>query len=311
MNGMRYIVLVVTGLGCLLVGCGKKSANDKGMQTDIQGKLSGDPMTKPANLTVKVANGIVTLSGDVPSSDAELEAMKIANSTPGVASVSDQMKVNPNMALNQASDAGTPPPSSNPTSYPPVSQPASAQPAPPPPEPSPAAVPASVTIPAGERVTVRTIDRINSATNTTGQIFRATLYAPLVSHGRVIVPAGARVSLLLAEARDAGRVKGRAELEVRLSRIDYRGRWYPVDSSIYEEEGKARGKQTAVRTGVGAAAGAVIGAIAGGGKGAAIGSAAGGGAGFGSALFTHGQQVKIPSESILTFRLRAPLTVQQ
>jgi hypothetical protein len=127
----------------------------------------------------------------------------------------------------------------------------------------------------------------------------------------VIVPAGAPVSVLLANSRDAGRIKGRSELEVQLSRIDYHGHWYPVDSSIYEEAGKARGKQTAVRTGIGAAAGAVIGAIAGGGKGAAIGSAAGGGVGFGTDLFTHGQQVKIPSESILTFRLRAPLTIQQ
>ena len=102
-----------------------------------------------------------------------------------------------------------------------------------------------------------------------------------------------------------------AVLEVRTSRIEYRGRRYPIDSSVFAEEGKARGKQTAVRTGVGAVAGGIIGAIAGGGKGAAIGSAAGGGAGFGSDLFTHGQQVKIPSETRLTFRLEAPLRVEQ
>lgn len=121
--------------------------------------------------------------------------------------------------------------------------------------------------------------------------------------------AGAAVSVVLAEARDAGRIKGRSELEVRLSRLSYRGRSYAIDSSIYEEQGQARGKQTVERTGMGAAAGAIIGAIAGGGKGAAIGSAAGGGAGAGFQLLTHGQQVRIPSESMLTFRLEAPLTV--
>ncbi len=115
--------------------------------------------------------------------------------------------------------------------------------------------------------------------------------------------------MLLAQARDAGRIKGSSELEVRLSQLNYRGHSYPVDSSIYEEQGKGRGKQTVERTGIGAAAGAIIGAIAGGGKGAAIGSAAGGGAGAGFQLFTHGQQVKIPSESVLTFRLEAPLTL--
>ncbi len=117
------------------------------------------------------------------------------------------------------------------------------------------------------------------------------------------------MSVLLANARSAGRIQGRSLLEVRLSAIDIHGHRYPVDSSIYEETGKARGQQTAVRTGIGAAAGAVIGALAGGGKGAAIGSAAGGGAGFGVNALTHGQQVRIPSETVLTFRLRRSLTI--
>jgi hypothetical protein len=109
--------------------------------------------------------------------------------------------------------------------------------------------------------------------------------------------------------KGAGRIKGSSELTLRVTSLEYGGRNYPVNSTVYSDEGKARGKQTAVKTGVGAAAGAVIGAIAGGGKGAAIGSAAGGGAGFGWNALTHGQQIKIPSESVLSFRLEAPLTV--
>jgi hypothetical protein len=153
------------------------------------------------------------------------------------------------------------------------------------------------------------IDAIDSAHNTGGQVFRATLAAPIRAHGAVVAASGTPVSVLLAEARGAGRIKGSAELEVRLARIDIHGRSYPVDSSVYEQTGKARGKQTAVRTGIGAAAGAIIGALAGGGKGAAIGSAAGGGLGLGSDALTHGQQVRIPSEALLTFRLRRSLTI--
>jgi len=153
------------------------------------------------------------------------------------------------------------------------------------------------------------IDPIDSAHNTPGQLFRATLSAPITSHREVVIPAGAAVSVLLANASSAGRIHGRSVLEVRLARIEFRGHSYSVDSSIYEETGKARGNQTAVRTGIGAAAGAIIGAIAGGGKGAAIGSAAGGGAGFGVNALTHGEQVRIPSESVLTFRLRRHLTI--
>lgn len=51
-----------------------------------------------------------------------------------------------------------------------------------------------------------------------------------------------------------------------MARSEYRGRRYRLSSTLYEEQGKARGKQTATRTGIGAAAGAIIGAIAAGGK---------------------------------------------
>lgn len=306
MHRIRFVLLTTAALGWILVSCGRNSATDRQLTTDIQAKLYADPLTKPASVNVAVKEGVVTLSGSVPGPDVELEAMKIANGTPGIRSVSDQMKVNASLAVNQLPDAG---------SYPPLSsQPTPASPGPEPPPgvaaSAPPVQPAEITIPAGERVSVRMIDSINSAQNTAGQIFRAALYGPLTTRGHVVIPAGVPVSVLLAGARDAGRIKGRSELEVRLSRIEYRGRSYRVESSIYEEQGKARGKQTAVRTGIGAAAGAAIGAIVGRGKGAAIGAAAGGGAGFGTAMFTHGQQVRIPSETVITFRLEAPLTVQ-
>ncbi len=304
MIATRAILLTTGALAILICGCGKKSADDRTLTTDIQAKLYADPATKSANVNVAVKNGVATLSGDVPSSDVELEAMKVANGTAGVSSVNDQMTVNGVQAANQLPNAGSPP-AQTPPSYPPGPP---QEPNQPPPGSNPVE-PVAITIPAGERVSVRMIDSIDSARNQTGQVFRASLYAPLSSRGRVIVPAGASVSVVLAEAKDAGRIKGQSQLEVRLSRLQYQGRSYRINSSIYEEQGKARGKQSIERTGIGAAAGAVIGAIAGGGKGAAIGSAAGGGAGAGYQLFTHGQQVKIPSESVLTFRLEAPLTV--
>jgi hypothetical protein len=153
------------------------------------------------------------------------------------------------------------------------------------------------------------IDGIDTGRNTAGQTFRASLDSPLVSNGRVIVPAGAPVTILLESSKGAGRIKGQSELEVRATNLTYKGETIPINTSIYSAQGGARGKQTAVRTGLGAAAGAVIGALAGGGKGAAIGSVAGGGAGAGYQLATHGKQVKIPSETQLTFSLEAPLTL--
>ncbi len=75
-------------------------------------------------------------------------------------------------------------------------------------------------------------------------------------------------------------------------------------------KGKGRGGDTAKKVGGGAAVGAIIGAIAGGGKGAAIGAGVGAGAGTAVQVFTRGQQVKVPSETLLEFRLEQPVSVE-
>lgn len=314
MDRMRgvFFAAALLALG-VAAGCGGgKSTNDQTLTNEIQSKLYSDATTKPANVSVAVKDGVVTLGGAVASPDVELQAMKIANATPGVKSVTDQIKVDPSLASNlpnagnpQTQPQQAPPPPQQTAQTPP---PAAAAPAP---EQPARREHTRVTIPAGSEISVRMIDSINSATNKSGQTFRASLAAPLGRNGEVILPAGTPVTVLLAEAKGAGRIQGSSILEVRASSIDYHGHSYPISTSIYEEQGKGRGKQSAVRSGIGAAAGAVIGAIAGGGKGAAIGSLAGGGAGAGYQLATHGQQVKIPSEAVLNFQLEAPVSIRE
>lgn len=184
----------------------------------------------------------------------------------------------------------------------PAAQPAPAAPPPPP-------QPVTVTVPIGTIVTVRTIDGIDSSKNQAGQIFRASLDAPIVVNDKVIVPTGADAYLKLASASSAGHIAGRSELTVELSSVVFQGRTYNVVSSDVKQSGASRGKNTAAKVGGGAALGALIGAIAGGGKGAAIGAAVGGGAGTGVQIFTKGQQVKIPSETRLDFTLQQPFDI--
>ena len=74
-------------------------------------------------------------------------------------------------------------------------------------------------------------------------------------------------------------------------------------------DGVGKNRRTAEFTGGGAAIGAIIGAIAGGGKGAAIGAASGAGAGAGTQIVTKGGAIRIPAETILTFKLEAPLQI--
>lgn len=175
--------------------------------------------------------------------------------------------------------------------------------APPPPQPKQVVIPASTT------VTIRMIDGVDSSVNHAGEIFHASLDAPIVVDNQVTVPKGADVYVRLSNAASAGHMKGQSELHLELIKLEFQGQSYPLVSSTYSVTGSSRGKNTAEKVGGGAVLGALIGAIAGGGKGAAIGAGVGGGAGGVYQGVTKGQQVKIPSETKLDFQLEQPVTV--
>jgi hypothetical protein len=175
--------------------------------------------------------------------------------------------------------------------------------------PAPAAAGGTVTIPAGQPMLVRMIDGVDSSKNHVGDIFHASLETDLVVNGGLVARKGTDVYGRLAQAKEAGHMAGSSELQLELTRMVVNGQDYPVVSSDYTLKGKGRGKNTAEKVGGGAAVGAIIGAIAGGGKGAAIGAGVGSAAGAGVQVFTRGQQVKVPSETLLEFRLQQPVTI--
>ena len=113
------------------------------------------------------------------------------------------------------------------------------------------------------------------------------------------------------DVKSAGKFAGKSELVLQLDRIMVGGKSYSIQTDQYRREGNSRGKNTAEKVGAGAAIGAIIGGIAGGGKGAGIGAAAGGGLGGGVQAATKGQQIKLPTETVLNFTLQSPLTVTQ
>ena len=153
------------------------------------------------------------------------------------------------------------------------------------------------------------IDGVDSSKNHVGDIFHASLETDLVVNGTFVARKGSDVYGRLAEAKEAGHLKGSSELELELTRMVIDGHDYPLVSSDYTLKGKGRGTNTAEKVGGGAVLGAIIGAVAGGGKGAAIGAGVGSAAGAGVQVFTRGQQVKVPSETLLEFRLQQPVTV--
>jgi len=196
---------------------------------------------------------------------------------------------------------------------------AAAPPAAPAPAPGPAPAPlaqaqpvgpsGTITIPAGQSILVRMIDSVDSSKNHVGDIFHASLETDLTFNNTLVARKGTDVYGRLAEAKEAGHIAGSSELQLELTRMVINGQDYPVVSSDYTLQGKGRGSNTAKKVGGGAVAGAIIGAIAGGGKGAAIGAGVGSAAGAGVQVLTRGQQVKVPSETLLEFRLQQPVTV--
>ena len=168
----------------------------------------------------------------------------------------------------------------------------------------------AVTLPEGTPLTVRTTIALSTNTQEAGQTFTAHLEQPLVHGGREIVPKGAEVEGKIVEADKGGRVEGRASLAVQLTRLHTAGgEVVEISTSTITRQAKATKGKDAAKIGIGSGVGAAIGAIAGGGKGTAIGAAAGAGAGTGVVLATRGDPAVIPSETVLNFELRAPVTV--
>ena len=168
----------------------------------------------------------------------------------------------------------------------------------------------TVTLPAGTPITIRMAEDVDTERNQAGDVFNATLAEPLTLGDQVIAPAGSEIKGDVAYARDSGTFTGQSELILELNELRVGNRTYQLRTSDYSETGPSRGKRTAATIGGAAAVGAVIGGIIGGGKGAAIGAGTGAGVGTGVQVLTRGQRIKVPTETMLTFKLQSPLTIE-
>jgi hypothetical protein len=187
--------------------------------------------------------------------------------------------------------------------------PAAAAQAAPAPQPTPPPPPRKVTVPSGTSMAIRLLDPIDSEKAQPGETFRATLDAPLPSDGDLAVPSGYDLKGHIVDVKSAGKFAGQSLLVLQLDSISVGGKSYGIEADPYRRQGKNRSTNTAEKVGAGAVIGAIIGGIAGGGKGAGIGAAAGGGVGGGVQAAGKGQQIILPSETVLSFTLRSPLTV--
>jgi hypothetical protein len=159
-------------------------------------------------------------------------------------------------------------------------------------------------IPAGTDFAVRVNEAIES--NEPGRTFMAEVAQNIVDRsGRVIVPQGSAAELVIVAVNSGGTV-GTRTVSLGVNSITVRGRKYNITTDATQEGGPAglgTNRRTAEMVGGAAAIGTLIGAIAGGTKGAVVGAAVGAAGGAAAQVLTRGDEVNIPAESVLTFRL--------
>jgi hypothetical protein len=295
--------------------------DDQQIGRDIQAKITGESALSGQNIQLSVANGVATLNGKVDNDASRALAAADSASVDGVRTVVNNLVVAPVRAAKPApappkparrhkqveAQNTLPPPPPPPPAAAPSQDPVQVVPAAPPPPPPPVAK--TVTLPSGTVIPIRMTDTLNSETTQSNSVFHGSLAGDLIVDGMVVAKSGASVVGRVITAKDATHFSGSSELSIELTRIDTVDHPVDVVTDAFTKQGAGRGKNTAIKTGGGAAVGAILGGLLGGGKGAAIGAASGGGIGAGVNGVTRGQQVQIPTETLVSFHLQSPITV--
>jgi len=168
-------------------------------------------------------------------------------------------------------------------------------------------------LPAGTEISVRNEETIDSGKAVEGQRFAAEVTRDVLdSAGDVVIPHGSNAQIIIRSVSKGGRFRGSSDLVMDLASVSINGRQYELTTVDLAERGRSgigTNRRTGEFAGGGAAIGAIIGAIAGGGKGAAIGAGSGAGAGALTEVLTKGA-IKVPVETVLTFKLDQPLRVR-
>ena len=168
-------------------------------------------------------------------------------------------------------------------------------------------------VPVGTQVSVRTEETIDSATAAEGQTYAGEITDDVLdSDGNVVIPHGSNAQIVIRSASKGNQFRGSSDLVLDLQSISVEGQEYQISTTDLRQTGKeglGANKRTAEYTGGGAALGAIIGAIAGHGKGAAIGAGAGAGGGALTQILTKGGSIRVPAETVLSFKLDKPVRI--
>jgi hypothetical protein len=167
-----------------------------------------------------------------------------------------------------------------------------------------------VTLPESTAIRVTLDQALSSDLSKAGDRFQATVSEPVVIDGKTVIPQGAHAEGWVVDARQSGRLMGRARLQLALQSVAVDGNGYYVRTTSSPKIGRDHKKCNLAWIGGGAGGGALIGALAGAGAGALIGGPVGAGAGTTVALLTGKKDIRLRPETPVTFKLAEPVTIK-
>ena len=185
----------------------------------------------------------------------------------------------------------------------------------------------AIVLPAGTKLALVLTSAITSRSAKPGDpVYFETIY-PVIQANKIIVPAGSYVQGQVSEAKRAGRVRGRAELLVRITQLVFPNGYVASligvpsgagtgGNETLEKEGVLKGdtdrlndagtvvRTTALGAGIGSAAGVAAGNVA---RGAGIGLGAGAAAGLLAVLLSRGPEIDLERGTTVDVQLERPL----
>jgi hypothetical protein len=181
-------------------------------------------------------------------------------------------------------------------------------------------------IPQGSHVLLKMVNSISTRTAAAGDYVYLTTATPIVANGEVVVSVGSYVQGVVTQSLRSGRVKGRAELSIRiesltlpsgkvvkiaphLRSVDSEGTEQKVDKEGGVQQGGSKGTDAAkiaTTGGVGAAIGGMADRSW---KGAGIGAGAGGAVGLATVLLSRGREVELRQGSSVDVTFERPVPV--
>src|SRR5467141_4402646 len=121
-----------------------------------------------------------------------------------------------------------------------------------------------VTLPENTAIRVTLDQALSSDLSKAGDRFDARVSEPVVIDGKTVIPQGAHAEGWVVDARQSGRLMGRARLQLALQTVDVNGQNYDVRTTAHARTGRDHKKRNLAWIGGGAGGGLLIGALAGG-----------------------------------------------